>query len=131
GILPGAGHDYPETDDPARHDIPAAKGRQLLILEFDRFERLCLGRQAGGQAGDGQPVWSLHWMLPELRAPLPLEEVALDESEIHQLCVLHRAEGVDAVLGGQWHRWFAQDVGLVVALAYDGEDDAVPAFDEI
>ena len=41
-------------------------------------------------------------MLPSVVLHLLLEEVALDESEIHQLCVLHRAEGVDAVLGGQW-----------------------------
>ncbi len=57
-----------------------------------------------------------------------LEEVALDESEIHQLCVSHRSEGIDAVLGGQWQGWVEQRIGFVVALADDGKDDAVPAF---
>jgi len=55
----------------------------------------------------------------------------LNETEVHQLCVLHRLEVADAVLGAQRQRWVEQDVVLVIALADDGEDDAVPAFDEI
>lgn len=70
-------------------------------------------------------------MLPERRAPLLLEEVALDKSKIHQLCVLHRAKGVDAVPGGQRHGRVEQRIGFVVTLADDGKDDAVPAFDKV
>src|SRR5690606_81407 len=66
-----------------------------------------------------------------LSLEVSLEEVTSDETEIQQLCILHRGEIVHPAFGGQGQGRVKQDVVLVVALADHGEDDAVPALEKI
>ncbi|MNH26320.1 hypothetical protein D3C79_863650 [compost metagenome] len=55
GVLPGAAHDDSEADDASRHHVAATQVRQLLVLQFNGFQRLGVAWQAGSQAGHGQP----------------------------------------------------------------------------
>src|SRR5690606_23377117 len=131
GLFPGAGQGDTEMHDMAGQDITPAQLGKLRVRQLHRLERRAgYAQRRHQQTRNEQTTHTfVHRDPPDVL--LTSEEIALDETELHEFGIAHGLESINALLGGQRLGWVEQGIETVVTGPDDSKHNSVPALDEL